>query len=244
VGRSAVLAPRSMSTSSITNGVSTQSEGRCGVTSTYLDANGHIIGATVDMWETQRTPPGDCIRHCRSWSPMKSGMSWGLEMHMPIPSATAQSWAIVHRSSAAISARRSRTHGTRRPNSSKIDRQHWRNAIALATRLHCEETLSGSFYCPGNGESPIIIDFNDDGYNLTDLANGVWFDLNADGRVDRTAWTTTGSDDAFLCRDRDGNGSINDGSELFGNSTPLADGTKSPERFRRPRRIRHAALRR
>jgi hypothetical protein len=58
------------------------------------------------------------------------------------------------------------------------------------------------------------------GYRLTDVTNGVRFDLDGDGTLDRVAWTHQDSDDAFLALDRNGNGRIDNGSELFGNNTP------------------------
>lgn len=79
---------------------------------------------------------------------------------------------------------------------------------------------------PGESEcssTPILISLRGD-YHLTSALNGVRFDINADGVPDRAAWTAPGAALAFLAMDRNGNGVIDDGSELFGNHTPMSSG--------------------
>lgn len=91
---------------------------------------------------------------------------------------------------------------------------------------YCWTSCIGS-YCPPQNDGapgcPILVDLENDGIHLTGLDDPVWFDIDADGALDLMSWTDRG--EGLLALDRDGDGSIDSGAELFGNHTPLADGT-------------------
>jgi hypothetical protein len=60
---------------------------------------------------------------------------------------------------------------------------------------------------------------------LTGLDDPVWVRHRRDGAVDLMGWTDGG--EGLLALDRNGNGTIESGAELFGNATPLLDGTRA-----------------
>ncbi|HEX8069804.1 MAG TPA: hypothetical protein VF546_07630 [Pyrinomonadaceae bacterium] len=93
-------------------------------------------------------------------------------------------------------------------------------ATQCAPRACSTQTYWDYFYCRCVIDSPVLVDVNGDGFRLTDAAGGVNFDFDGDGTSERLPWTAAATDDAWLALDRDGNGLIDSGQELFGNSTP------------------------
>jgi hypothetical protein len=72
-------------------------------------------------------------------------------------------------------------------------------------------------------QDPLILSLGDSALPLTDRANGVRFDLDGNGNPEQTPWTRAGRSAAFLVLDRNGNGRIDSGVELFGDATPQSE---------------------
>lgn len=76
---------------------------------------------------------------------------------------------------------------------------------------------------------PLIIDLGASGITLHSLANGVYFDLDNNGFAEKTAWIDV--EDGFLALDRNSNGKIDNGGELFGDQVIMKNGSKSSSGF-------------
>ena len=74
--------------------------------------------------------------------------------------------------------------------------------------------------------SPLILDLDGDGVEADAIA---FFDHEGEGFAELSAWA--GGDDGTLVWDKNNDGVINDGSELFGNNTVLTNGNKAEHGF-------------
>jgi len=78
--------------------------------------------------------------------------------------------------------------------------------------------------------SPIIVDLGVGGVRMSSAENGVRFTINDVGSILQVGWPI-GPLNAFLVLDRNGDGVVNNGSELFGNTTRLRDGSIASDGF-------------
>ncbi len=77
---------------------------------------------------------------------------------------------------------------------------------------------------------PLVLDLDRNGITtLPEDFRGIYFDHDRNGFAERTGWVSPG--DGLLVRDLNGNGLIDDGSELFGNHTDLEPGRRAANGF-------------
>jgi len=92
---------------------------------------------------------------------------------------------------------------------------------SISQLINCPDWSYELCDCPNGIEgSPIIVDVLGNGFALTDASGGVNFDLDNNSIPERLSWTAATSDDSILALDRNSNGVIDNGRELFGNFTP------------------------
>lgn len=77
--------------------------------------------------------------------------------------------------------------------------------------------------------SPLVVDLDGDGVETVTAEGGVYFDHDANGFKENSGWV--GQDDGILVRDINGNGTIDNGTELFGNNSVLSSGEKAVNGF-------------
>jgi hypothetical protein len=70
--------------------------------------------------------------------------------------------------------------------------------------------------------SPLVLDLDNNGFTMAPVKDGVFFDLLSRDRAVKSSWPTGG--DALLVFDRNGDGAITSGNELFGNTQDASNG--------------------
>ena len=78
-------------------------------------------------------------------------------------------------------------------------------------------------------KSPLVVDLDGDGVETVGVSEGVYFDHDGNGFAEKSGWV--GKDDGILVRDINNNGTIDNGTELFGNNSVLSSGAKAANGF-------------
>lgn len=86
-------------------------------------------------------------------------------------------------------------------------------------RENPEENQCPNPPCDPTPGSPLVINMDGGPWKFGADADAVMFDLDGNGDLEHITWTKPNSGIAFLALDRNGNGTIDSGKELFGNYT-------------------------
>jgi hypothetical protein len=85
-------------------------------------------------------------------------------------------------------------------------------SLSMSRSYHEESTVSINFGAARQTKDPLVLNFNGSAAQLT--GQRFKFDLNSDGKTEGINFVSGGS--GFLALDKNGDGKINNGSELFG----------------------------
>jgi hypothetical protein len=108
------------------------------------------------------------------------------------------------------------------------------SSFSLVFQVRQQQSLEVSVSVSSNLASifttdPLVLDLSDAGIATTGVENGVEFDLNADGITEQVSMVN--SETWLLALDRNGNGRIDDGGELFGDQHGAANGFAELARY-------------
>jgi hypothetical protein len=97
----------------------------------------------------------------------------------------------------------------------------------LQTQINQSTNQANQFIAPPVRRDPLAFDLDGDGIEITNTNNGVMFDHNNNNVKTNTAWLS--GNDAWLTLDKNKNGVIDNGAELFGDNTIKQDGTTAKD---------------
>ena len=97
------------------------------------------------------------------------------------------------------------------------------------TARQIEVRFAANFESELGRADPLVLDLNGNGFETTTAYDGHQFDLLGSGNSVQAATVTGG--DGLLVLDRNGNGQIDDGTELFGDQRGAADGFAELARY-------------
>ena len=100
--------------------------------------------------------------------------------------------------------------------------------LNLASQMKVDPNANTNFINAANWtppRDPLALDLDGDGIETISQNVGIMFDLDADGIKTGTSWL--GKDDGWLVLDKNGNGVIDNGTELFGDAYIKANGEKA-----------------
>lgn len=198
-------------------GASTRDDGACaeGAPTTF-DAEGRVTGGEITVWDTwgSGTPPVDC-------RPL-FGIIIAHELGHVLGLGNSTESCPDHLMGTGVWS------GMTSPHSDECDKV----AANFTPPSDPPDPITLCDDGSGTGQcSPIIVNLGSGPYTLSGSEDPVEFDIDGDGAPNRITWTARGSAMAFLALDRNGNRRIDDGSELFGNWTPLRSGARAVNGF-------------
>lgn len=198
-------------------GASTRSDGACAQGApTTLDNDGRVTGGEITVWDTwgSGNPPFDCRPLFSSIIAHELGHVFGL--------ANASESCPNHLMGTGVWS------GMSSPHADECDQvaQNFKPPSDPPDPITLCDDGSATGLC-----SPILLNLGAGPYRLSHEDDPVEFDIDGNGAPDRITWSARGSAMAFLALDRNGNGRIDNGSELFGNWTPLRSGVLAANGF-------------
>ncbi len=102
-------------------------------------------------------------------------------------------------------------------------------SIQLSQRAQGQLLMRWGEEPPPQQADPLVLDLGGQGITTTGIAQGTLFDMTGDGRTEQVSFVR--GDSWFLALDRNGNGLIDDGRELFGDQHGAANGFEELARF-------------